>query len=47
MNILIYLQDKDNNQLINPNQFTVSRQKEIKGLLEKGVFKLVNPKDIL
>ena len=47
MNILIYLQDKDNNQLINPNQFTALRQKEIKGLFKKGVFKLVNPKDIL
>jgi hypothetical protein len=46
MNISIYLQDEDNNQLINPNQFTVLRQKKIKGLLKKGVFELVNPKDI-
>src|SRR6266567_1453686 len=45
-NISIYLQDEDNDQLINPNQFTASRQKEIKGLLEKGVFELVNPKDV-
>lgn len=27
-------------------QFTLSRQKEISGLLEKRVFKLVNPKDV-
>ena len=27
-------------------QFTLSRQKEISGLLEKGVFKLVNPEDV-
>ena len=29
------------------SQFTVSRQKEISGLLEKGVFKVVNPNDVL
>ena len=46
-NISIYLQDEDNNQLINSNQFTALRQKEIKGLLKKEVFKLVNPKDML
>jgi hypothetical protein len=45
-NISIYLQDEDNDQLTNSNQFVISRQKEIKGLLEKGVFELVNPKDI-
>ena len=27
-------------------QFTASRQKEVAGLLEKGVFKLVNPEDV-
>jgi hypothetical protein len=46
VDISIYLQDEDNDQLIDFNQFTVLRQKEIKGLLKKGVFELVNPKDI-
>ena len=47
-NISIYLQDEDkiDDQPTHPNQFTASRQKEIKGLLEKGVFELVNPKDV-
>ena len=40
------MQNEDNDQLINPNQFTASRQKEINKLLKKGVFELVNPKDI-
>jgi hypothetical protein len=47
VNISIYLQNKDNYKPINPNQFIALRQKEIKGLLKKGVFKLINPKDIL
>jgi hypothetical protein len=36
--IIIYLQD---------DQFSASRQKEITGLLEKGVFEIVKLADIL
>ena len=31
---------------VNPNQFTSSRHKEITGLLENGVFEVINPKDV-
>ena len=39
--ITIFLQD-DNNY----SQFKASRQKEITGLLEKGVFKLIDPQEV-
>jgi hypothetical protein len=39
--ITVFLQEDSNHK-----QFETSRQKEITGLIEKGVFKITNPQDV-